>query len=119
VYTIKFISLKLVGWIFQVSEAANAYIFIVFTTNKIMGIALLPFLVILAFTYGFITQAAMNLAVLVVVVLFAYRYFLSYVSIHRQIRINFFHFLLYLMAFELVPLLLINKLLFSLLGERY
>ncbi|MBO9682887.1 MAG: hypothetical protein J7502_09515, partial [Flavisolibacter sp.] len=31
--------------------------------------------------------------------------------------VGFFHFLLYLLAFEVIPLLLINKLLFSFLGE--
>jgi hypothetical protein len=118
IYALKFVSLKLLGWIFQVSEAADAYIFIVFTTNKVIGIALLPFLVLLAFTYGTINQAAMSLSIFLVIGLLAYRFFLSYLSVYRQVRINFFHFLLYLCAFELVPLLLINKLLFSLLGER-
>lgn len=117
IYLVKFISLKLVGWVFQVSEAVDAYIFIVFTTNKVIGMMLLPFLVVLAFTYGFINESAINLGIFLVVALFAYRYFLSYVAIHRLVKINFFHFMLYLMAFEIVPLLLINKLLFRLLGE--
>ena len=95
----------------------DAYIFIVFTTNKIIGIALLPFLVLLAFTYGFVNETAMNLSIVVVAALFAYRYFLSYISIRRQVSISFLHFLLYLCAFEVIPLLLINKLLFRFLGE--
>jgi len=119
IYGIKFLSLKLLGWIFQVREATDGYIFIVFTTNKVIGIALLPFLLLLAFASGQVAAAAVNLSVLVVVCLFAYRFFLSYITIHRQVKINFFHFVLYLCAFELVPLLLINKLLFSLLGETY
>jgi hypothetical protein len=117
IYTIKFISLKLFGWIFQVSSAIDSYIFIVFATNKIIGIALLPFLVLLAFTYGAVNEAAMSLAIMVVLGLIAYRFFLSFISIRKQIRISFFHFFLYLIAFELVPLLLINKLLFRFLGE--
>jgi len=117
IYLIKFISLKFFGWIFQVSESTDAYIFIVFATNKIIGIALLPFLVLLAFTYGFINEAAMSLSIMVVLGLLVYRFFLSYFSIRRQINIGFFHFILYLFAFELIPLLLINKLLFSFLGE--
>jgi hypothetical protein len=119
IYTLKFVTLKLVGWVFQVNEAVDSYIFIVFTTNKVIGMALVPFLVVLAFTYGFIHDAAMNLTIFMVVALFAYRYFLSYTSVHRMVRISFFHFLLYLFAFEIVPLLLINKLLFRLLGETY
>ena len=105
------------GWIFEVSEVVDAYIFIVFTTNKIIGMLLLPFLVVLALTYGLLNQAAMNLGIFILLLLFAYRFFLSYVSVHRLVRINFFHFILYLMAFEVVPLLLINKVLFRILGE--
>lgn len=117
IYAVKFMSLKFFGWIFQVSESTDAYIFIVFTTNKIIGIALLPFLILLAFTYGVINEAAMSLGIMIVLGLIVYRFFLSYLSIRRQIRISFFHFLLYLFAFEIIPLLLINKLLFSFLGE--
>lgn len=119
IYTIKFLTLKFLGWILQASEPANTYIFIVFTTNKIIGIVVLPFLVVLAFTYGNIYLAAISLSLFVVIALFLYRYFLSYVSINRSLRINFLHFLLYLAAFEVVPLLLINKLLFILLDQLY
>jgi hypothetical protein len=117
VYAIKFLSLKLLGWIFQVSESTDAYIFIVFTTNKIIGMALLPFLVVLSFTYGLVNEVAMSLSIMVVIALLLYRFFLSYISIRGQMRVGFFHFLLYLLAFEIIPLLLINKLLFSFLGE--
>jgi hypothetical protein len=117
IYAVKFISLKIFGWILQVSDSTDAYIFIVFTTNKIIGILLLPFLVVLAFTYGVVSQAAMSLSIMVVLALIVYRFFLSYVSIRRQLRVSFFHFLIYLLAFEVIPLLLINKLLFSFLGE--
>lgn len=116
IYGAKFLSLKFIGWALQVRDAADAYIFIVFTTNKIMGMALLPFLIVLAFTTGVTSQVAMNLGLTLIALLFAYRYFLSYVSIHRQIRVNLFHFVLYLCGFEIVPLLLINKLLFTFLS---
>lgn len=117
IYAIKFATLKILGWIFQVTESTDTYIFIVFTTNKIIGIALLPFLILLSFTYGMVNEAAMSLSIMVVFALIVYRLFLSYISVRRQIRVEFFHFLLYLLAFEVIPLLLINKLLFSFLSE--
>jgi len=116
VYALKFVSLKLLGWIFQVSTTIDSYIFIVFTTNKIIGILLLPFLVVLAFTKGVVNEAAMSLSIMVVLGLIAYRFFLSFISIRGQIRLSFLHFLIYLFAFEIIPLLLINKLLFTFLG---
>ena len=116
-YGVNFLTLKLLGWIFQVREAIDAYIFIVFTTNKVIGMAVLPFIIILAFSYGLVNQVSFLLGITIVLALLAYRFFLSYVSIHRQINISIFHFFLYLCAFEIAPLLLINKLLFRFLGE--
>lgn len=116
-YTLKYLSLKFFGWLFGVAESTETYIFIVFTANKVIGIALLPFLVALAFGSGAMYQAAMTVSLVVIGLMLAYRYFLSWTSIHRQIRIDFFHFLLYLLAFEVAPLLLINKLLLRFLKE--
>jgi hypothetical protein len=116
IYSIKFLFLKLFGWLFKITQATDTYIFIVFTTNKIISIFLLPFIILMSFTTGTVRQSALALSLLIVGFFFLYRFYLAFVSTHRYIKIKFFHFLLYLIAFELVPLLLINKLLFQLLG---
>lgn len=115
-YLLKYITLKILGWIFQASESADAYIFIVFTTNKVIGIALLPLVVIMAFTEGTIYKSVFTLGLIIIGACFLYRYFLAFGTVHRQMRINLLHFLLYLAALEIVPLLLINKLLFQFLS---
>jgi len=115
IYLAKYIVLKLLGWIFSLKETTNAYIFVVFTANKVVGILLLPFLILLGFSAGILYQSALTLCLIVLSSIFLYRFYLSYISIHKQIRINFFHFLLYLAAFEIAPLLLINKALFMFL----
>lgn len=117
VYAGKFLALKFFGWVFQLSEVTETYIFVVFTTNKILGVLLLPLIVLLAFSFGALSAAAATLGLVVIAGLFVYRYFLSYVSINHLVNINIFHFLIYLAAFEILPLLLINKLLFSFLRE--
>jgi hypothetical protein len=119
IYSIKYITLKFLGWILGASEAAGAYIFIVFTTNKVIGISILPLLVVASFTAGWVNEAAISLAIVLIVCAFVYRYLLSYVSVNRLLHINLFHFLLYLIGFEILPLLLINKVLFLLLGKLY
>ncbi len=111
VYAIKFITLKLCGWVLGISEATNTYIFIVFTTNKVIGIVLLPFIVGMAFMEQQVYDIVFTLSLCLLGVLFVYRFYLSYISVQKQASINFFHFLLYLAAFEIAPLLLINKLL--------
>lgn len=115
IYSVKFITLKLFGWIFQISNVIDTYVFIVFSTNKVIGIFLLPFLVILSFTDGIFNQVAITLGITMVIALIVYRYFLSYVSVQQQLKMSFFHFVLYFTAFEIAPLLLINKLLFRIL----
>lgn len=119
VYTGKFVVLKFFGWVFQLSEATNAYIFVIFSTNKVLGVVLLPFIILLAFTYGAVSAAAVTLSLVVVAALFAYRYFLTYLFVNRMVPLTVFHFLLYLAAFEVLPVLLINKLLFLFLREIY
>ena len=117
IYAGKFVILKFFGWVFQLSGATDTYIFVIFSTNKVLGILLLPFTILLAFTYNSVNAAAVTLSLIVIACLFAYRYFLSYISINRMVPLNVFHFLLYLAAFEILPLLLINKLLFHFLRE--
>ena len=119
IYTVKFLALKLFGWILGVVEATNTYIFIVFTTNKIIGILLLPFIVGLAFTDKTFYEVVFSLSLCLVAALFVYRFYLSFVSVRKQLTINFFHFLLYILAFEIIPLLLINKLLVRFFSETY
>lgn len=116
IYGGKFLVLKVMGWVLRLSDATDAYTFVVFTTNKVIGIALLPFIVLLAFAAPTVAQAALTLSFIVVGGLFLYRFYLSYISVYRLVKLQFLHFLLYLAAFEIAPLLLINKLLFQFLG---
>ena len=116
IYLVKFVSLKIIGWIFRVSASTDAYIFIVFTTNKILGITLLLFIVLLSFTEGFVKSASLNLSFILIVAFFLYRFILAFMAVHRELKMEFIHFVLYLLAFEVVPLLLINKLLLSYLS---
>jgi len=109
IYLIKFLSLKFFGWLFNITATADGYIFIAFMINKIIGVYILPFLVLLAFTDDNIYEVAFIFSYLGVFGLLAYRFILSYGLVQNQIRLNPFHFFLYLCAFEIVPLLLIYK----------
>lgn len=111
IYLVKFLGLKVCGWLFNMQQAADAYIFIVFIINKVIGISLLPFLILLAFTDETIHTVSLILSWCCIAGLFLYRFILGYAAIHNEVRFNLFHFFLYLCAFEIAPLLLIYKLL--------
>lgn len=109
IYATKFIGLKLSGWIFNMKEGADTYIFIVFIINKVIGVFLLPFLVLLSFMQGSAYSIALVLSWCGIGILLISRFLLTYVSVRNQVKFNPFHFFLYLCAFEIAPLLLIYK----------
>jgi hypothetical protein len=111
IYFGKFIGLKVIGWLLNMQKAADSYIFIVFIINKVIGIFLLPFLILIAFASDPVYSVSLVLSWVTIGVLLVYRLILGFASIRNEVRFNLFHFFLYLCAFEIVPLLLIYKLL--------
>jgi hypothetical protein len=69
----------------------------------------------LAFAQGDLYQLALILSFCGLAGLFIYRFILSYSAVHKLIKVRPFHFITYLVAFEIVPLLLIYKLLLYIL----
>ena len=111
IYIVKFIGLKITGWLFNLSGATDAYIFIVFIINKMLAIFLLPFLLFIAFSNEPLYSIAMIISWFGIGLLLIYRFILSYAAIRKEVNLNSFHFILYILGFEVVPLLLIYKLL--------
>jgi hypothetical protein len=111
IYLLKFTGLKFAGWLFNVSEAADSYIFIVFIINKMIGMVLLPLLLFLAFSTRGVFELVMILSWIILALLLIYRFILSYSAARNEIKLNSFHFVLYIIGFEVIPLLLIYKML--------
>jgi hypothetical protein len=110
-YLGKLLILTAMGWIFNVSNATNTYLFIVFLVNKMLGMFLLPFLFILAFPHPAIISGMVTLSYILVIALFFYRFIISYRPVRTEINVGRLHFIIYLCAFEIAPLLLIYKVL--------
>ena len=98
---------------FNTKEAAGSYVFVVFLVNKILGVVLVPFLLVIAFASAQVVQVAITLSIGMVALLFAYRYWVSFVAVRTKLKVNALHFLLYLCAVELLPLVLIYKVLIN------
>ena len=111
IYMVKYIGLKITGWLFNVNEATDTYIFIVFIINKMLGIFLLPFLLVLAFATDPLYSSAIIISWFGIALLLVYRFILSYSAVRKEVKLNSFHFILYILGFEVIPLLLIYKLL--------
>jgi Domain of unknown function (DUF4271) len=118
-YLLKYLILKVVGWIFNLNRAVDIYLFVVFMTNKIIGIFLLPFLILITFSGQVLTEIGITLSIIMVSLFYIYRFVGSYSTLHKEIKISGLYFILYLCAFEIAPLLLIYKVLVTYLEKAY
>lgn len=116
IYVGKFIFISFAGWVFNNKEAAQSYVFLVSMVNRIMGIVLIPFTIFLAFGNPQMLNIGITISICLVVLLFLYRYLVSFGSLRNDLKINPFHFFIYLCAVEILPMLLIYKLLVNYIG---
>lgn len=110
IYFGKFLSLKIIGWISGMSAIMDQYIFVIFLINKITGILLIPFIILLAFAPADWLNIIIISSFCILGILFLLRYLRSYGLLQNQLNINAFHFLLYITGVEVLPILIIYKL---------
>lgn len=118
-YIGKYISLQIAGYIFNTKELVNTYVFVVFMINKVLGVLLVPFILVLAFSKPIFHPYAIGGAALITVLLILYRYLFSLTSVRNKLHISSFHFFLYLCAFEILPLTLLYKFIVQYFGGIY
>ncbi len=118
-YIGKYISLQIAGYVFNSKELVNTYIFVVFMINKVLGVLLVPFILVLAFAKPIFHPYAIGGAALITVLLILYRYLFSLTSVRNKLHISSFHFFLYLCAFEILPLTILYKFIVQYFGGIY
>lgn len=117
VYSVKYVFLKFSGWVFNENNAVNTYIFIVFLVNKVLGVCIVPFSFILAFSISKIVTVAVTISVIMIILLLMYRYVASLGTIRSSLKVNALHFFLYLCAVEVLPLLIMYKAFFNFIND--
>ena len=111
IYLVKYIGLKFTGWLFNIKATADDYSFIVFMINKVMGILLLPLIIMMLLGNKEVAGFSLFFSWAALGVLVLYRLFLSFRLVHNSVKVSSFHFILYFLGFEIIPLLLIYRLL--------
>ena len=117
IYIFKYLVIQFMGWVFNAREQASTYGFIVFLINKVIALALLPLLLLLAFSSGSIQQVTLTIAGCAVIILLIFRYIVSLTIIRSTLSVHPLHFFIYLCAVELMPMLVLYKVLFSYVGK--
>jgi hypothetical protein len=109
IYGVKYFTLKFTGWITSYKEAVDTYIFVIFLINKIIGILLVPVIVLMAFAETWLVNFVIIPALVITGLLILLRFFRSYGLLQGQLKVSRFHFFLYVIGIEVLPILVIYK----------
>jgi hypothetical protein len=109
VYITKMIVLKVTGLVSGLEEQTDTYIFIIFLINKVTGILLLPLTIGMVFSPAALKPLCLWMAVFCTGILFLLRYYRSYGLLQHKLRVSPFHFALFIIGVEILPLLVIYK----------
>lgn len=109
IYIIKYCLLKFTGWVTDIQQTTDNYIFVIFLVNKIIGILLVPFIILLAFSMKEWVASITTISVLLLGLFFLSRYLKSYGFIEKKMPLNPFHFIIYIVGAEIIPLLILYK----------
>jgi len=109
IYLGKYFMIRFSGWALRLEGVTNQYIFNVFLINKIIGVILLPFIMLLAFGNPVMAQPIIIVSFVAVGILLINRYTRSWQVFGSFFQYSKFHFFTYLCASELLPLALLMK----------
>lgn len=111
IYLAKYAAVRFSGWAFRVEGITEHYLFNVFLINKILGVLLVPFIIVLAFADREWAQQAVYISFAAAGILLLNRYIRSWKVFGSFFQYSKFHFFMYLCASELLPLAVLMKLL--------
>ena len=109
IYLIKFIILKFTGWLAGIQHTVNNYIFVIFLVNKITGVLLIPFLVLLSFSRKEWIPSIAVISALFIGLLFLSRYTKSYSALEKKLSVNSLHLLIFVVGAEVIPIFIFYK----------
>jgi hypothetical protein len=110
-YTGKYVVMELAGLVFDRRQAAEIYAFVVFMVNKVVGLWLLPVSILLAYSTPGTQHTVLVFAFGGLGILLLYRLNRGWQALRNTLKINMLQYALFVGAFEVVPVLLIYKLL--------
>jgi hypothetical protein len=109
-YTLKFIILKLAGFLFRIEKAIATYIFNIFIINNVLGILLILLVIGIAYLPTATTSYLIPAAAMFVCFAYLYRFLRGPVIGFSYNSYSNLYLFLYLCALEIAPLLIIIKL---------
>jgi len=109
VYSVRFGTLKMVALVFPFRNIAEQYSFNFFLVQKIMGLALIPFNFLIAYSPEVLRGPLIVLAIILVVMLVVWRSLKGLTLARNLISRSAFHFFVYICTLEIAPFCILVK----------
>ena len=106
-----------IGTIFPVQKEVQLYNFLVIIFGVALGVALVPANIFIAYLANDLVSYAIYIALAIVVILYLLRAFRGLMISNRLLTFHRFHFLLYICAVEIAPVIILLKLGFLSAGK--
>lgn len=114
IYIVKFVFIRFMGWVLGKNEEAETYNFVVAMVNKFAGFIMLPAGLLLAVSETDWSKTVLFFCYLLLAGLLLYRWARSFQLAHKGLKINQLHFIIFIVSFEIIPILVLYKVLFNL-----
>ncbi len=105
--------MRIIGFIFERSELFLEFLYHFFIYNKVIGLVLIPFLLAIPYTHGILQEIIIYTGVSAAIAVYIMRLFRVAVYVFKHV-VLIFYLILYLCILEILPVLVIIKLVISL-----
>ena len=103
VYAFKYVFLQFMGWIFNLREPFDGYVFIIFLNNKISGLLMLFASFLMAFVEPGSSFFIFKLSLCLLGIIFLIRFIRGFQVFSKQARLGVFNFFLAVISLEILP----------------
>jgi hypothetical protein len=110
---VRIVVMRITAFIFEQSELFLGFLYHYFIFNKVLGMVLIPFLIAIPYTQGTIREVLVYTGVSFVFIIHITRLFRAAVYVLKNV-VLLFYLILYLCILEILPVLVVIKLLLSL-----
>ena len=112
-YFIKISAFNFLGFLFKIEKEMREYVFTLLLYNHFIGVGLIPVVVLVAFLPGFANKYLFFAIGTIVAIAFLLRTLRSYGNVSGGSRFSIFYLFLYLCTLEILPLVIIAKLIIN------
>lgn len=110
IYSLKFLLLKICGWLFDLDREMSTYIFNIFLINNAVGIILLPIIALLAYNQWLSSSLLILCGVITISIGLLYRTIRGVMIGFSTPGFSLIYLLIFLLTFEIGPLLVVVRL---------